>query len=118
MEFETLGEEERKLLMQALDIDTSNLKCKYCDEKVEVKSCGIMPPLVKDEATVITCDSPLCITTYLVDLEKYESDQSKKGDVFVKHIQKHLTEHQVVVCKICGKDVETIYKEGSDHNGK
>ena len=110
MEFETLGEEERKLLLEALDVKTDNLKCKYCNENVEVKSCGIMPPL-KDGEVVITCNSPLCIMTYLVDLEEVEKQEKSASEVFVRHIEKHLQEGQVVICKICGKDVKTIYRE-------
>lgn len=39
-----------------------------------------------------------------------------KGDAFIEHIQKHLEgfEHESepkVICKICDKDVDTIYKE-------
>jgi len=27
---------------------------------------------------------------------------------FVEHIENHLTEHQVVMCKICGKTIDEI----------
>jgi hypothetical protein len=39
--------------------------------------------------------------------------KSNKNDIFVKHIENHLKEMglEKVVCKICGKDIDTIYKE-------
>ncbi len=33
------------------------------------------------------------------------------NDTFVRHIRKHLEAGEKVVCKICNKDIETIYKE-------
>ena len=41
-----------------------------------------------------------------------------KGKVFIEHIERHLRGQGIkgkVICKICGKDVDTIYKE---ENGK
>ena len=41
----------------------------------------------------------------------------KKEKVFVRHIQSHLREMQIdgkVLCKICGKDIDTIYEEEKD----
>lgn len=38
-------------------------------------------------------------------------EKPDKANVFVKHIQNHLKEGQVVICKICNKDIDTIYKE-------
>lgn len=68
MKFETLGKEERKLLLSALDINTDNLSCHYCKEKVQYDTCGIMPPLDdKKKLAIITCSSPLCIISYLED---------------------------------------------------
>lgn len=34
-----------------------------------------------------------------------------RGDVFVDHILEHLKPGQRVICKICGKDVDLIYRE-------
>jgi hypothetical protein len=39
-----------------------------------------------------------------------------KGNIFVKHIMAHLkqmpeVERKVVICKICGKSVDEIYRE-------
>lgn len=41
----------------------------------------------------------------------YESaDIESKDDIFIRHIQTHLQEGQAVICKICGKSVESIVK--------
>ena len=37
-----------------------------------------------------------------------------KNDVFVQHVQNHLSDNEVVICKICGKNVNQIYKEEKD----
>jgi len=37
--------------------------------------------------------------------------EQTKDDVFIKHIQAHLQEGDKVICKICGKDVDSIYEE-------
>lgn len=48
----------------------------------------------------------------------------EKGRIFIEHIQKHLSEREQVICKICHKTVDEIYeeakmiKEGSKVNGK
>jgi len=34
-----------------------------------------------------------------------------KNDAFVKHIQDHLTRDEVVICKICGETIDTIYRK-------
>lgn len=70
IEFQTLGHEERKLLLKALDISLDNMQCYYCAEKVDYKTCGIMPPINRGETARITCSSPLCFCEYLEDLEK------------------------------------------------
>lgn len=70
MEFKQLKPEHRKILLEALDIDYNNLKCKFCNEKVNYIDCGIMPPInKKNENAVIICNSPLCISTYLTEIE-------------------------------------------------
>ena len=37
--------------------------------------------------------------------------ENNKEFWFVKHIQNHLSENEEVICKICGKSVDTIAKE-------
>ena len=34
-----------------------------------------------------------------------------KSEIFIRHIQAHLEPDQFVICKICGKSVNQIYKE-------
>ena len=69
MKFETLGQNERKLLLIALDFHYDNLECQSCKEKVNYKSCCIMPPVdTKKEATIL-CNSHLCIEWYLTEIE-------------------------------------------------
>ncbi|MBA7503777.1 hypothetical protein ES706_02398 [subsurface metagenome] len=70
IEFQSLGTEERKLLLKALNIPLKNMQCYYCAEKVDYRTCGIMPPINRGEIGRITCGSPLCICEYLEDLEK------------------------------------------------
>lgn len=43
------------------------------------------------------------------ELEKAQF--SNQDDIFIKHIQNHLKEDEVVICKICGKTVDEIIKE-------
>ena len=55
------------------DIDTTKLKCKYCNKKVTLEKCGIMPTLSKgDKGMIITCDSPICLYEYLAELDEYK----------------------------------------------
>jgi len=70
LKFMSLGEKERELLLTVLEFNPKNLQCYYCAEKVSYKTCGIMPPIKRGEFGRITCDSPLCITEYLEDLEE------------------------------------------------
>ena len=37
--------------------------------------------------------------------------EGMKGEIFIEHIQKHLRVGDKVICKICGKDVDTIAEE-------
>ncbi len=37
---------------------------------------------------------------------------AKRESLFISHIQSHLQKDQFVVCKICGKSVGEIYKDG------
>jgi len=80
MKYETLGIEERKLLLQALDIDFNNLKCYHCCENVDFEDCCIMHPLKneKKKATIL-CNSPLCISMYLTEIED-EEEMKKEGE--------------------------------------
>jgi len=71
IKFESLGEQERKILLTALEFDLNKLSCYYCKKKVSYKDCCILPPIsnpINLHATII-CSSPLCVTTYLEDAE-------------------------------------------------
>lgn len=70
LKVQTLGTKERKLLLKALDISLDNMQCYYCAEKVNYKTCGIMPPIKRRETARIICDSPLCVCEYLEYLEE------------------------------------------------
>jgi hypothetical protein len=76
LEFQTLGREERKILLKALDIDLDGLHCQYCDELLDYKKCSILPPLETTMLATILCSSPLCIITYL---DKEEEIKKVKG---------------------------------------
>ena len=39
-----------------------------------------------------------------------ETLQAERALVFVEHIERHLTSSEIVVCKICGKNIDEIYK--------
>ena len=69
MKIEKLGKDERNLLLKALDIDWTNLKCQYCNKKVYYTDCGIMPSVNTTQLATITCNSPLCICEFLEALE-------------------------------------------------
>ena len=69
IKIQTLGAKERKLLLKALDLSLDNMQCYYCEEKVDYKTCGIMPAIAHGETARIICDSPLCVCEYLEDLE-------------------------------------------------
>lgn len=74
LKFEKLGKKERKLLLKALDIDYTNLKCQYCNKKVTYDNCAIMPSVDTKQLATIICDSPLCICEFL---EAFESKKVK-----------------------------------------
>jgi len=44
----------------------------------------------------------------IIELEMFKN---MKGELFIQHIQKHLDKGDKVICKICGKDVDTIAEE-------
>lgn len=70
MKFEKLGGPERKLLLTALNFDIEKLFCQFCNEKVAYEKCGIMPPINTSQLATITCNSPLCISTYLEEVKE------------------------------------------------
>jgi len=69
MEFFNLGQNERQLLLEALDFDIEHLYCYYCKNKVDYIKCSIMPPFNNENNATIICDSLLCISSYLEDIE-------------------------------------------------
>ena len=78
LKFEKLGEKKRKILLTALNFNLNKLRCKYCKEKVDYKTCGIMPPLRKGTLGIITCNSPLCISEYLDEYQEFKPSESKE----------------------------------------
>jgi hypothetical protein len=38
-------------------------------------------------------------------------EEKRKNEVFINHIANHLKKGEKVICKICGKTVEEIFKE-------
>jgi len=84
MKFKELGKKERILLLDALGFDIDNLKCHFCGNKTTLEECSIMPYLHKGDKkkhTTILCNSILCLTEYIVELEKWENEKyaTKKG---------------------------------------
>ena len=74
LKFETSGKKERALLLLALDINKDNLKCQFCNEKVNYEDCRIMPSVKTKELATITCNSPVCISTFLREAEDEEKN--------------------------------------------
>ena len=68
MEFQQLGEKERKVLLTALDISIKDLKCELCGDPISYKRCSIMPPLKKKNRATILCECILCLATYLEEI--------------------------------------------------
>lgn len=70
MEFIVLTKKQRRLLLNILDFDISNLRCQYCNTKIKDLNCSIMPSVnTKLNATII-CHNTICIATYFCDLER------------------------------------------------
>lgn len=69
MKIMELGIKERKLLLNALDLDINKLICDKCGKKVNYKNCAIMP-CFEDADAIILCNSPLCMIEYFKDVEK------------------------------------------------
>jgi hypothetical protein len=65
MEFQSLGEQERIILLSALDFDFHNLKCDRCGVRVSHKRCSIMPGVETEKRATILCEFILCLTEYL-----------------------------------------------------
>ena len=59
----------------------------------------------------------LTLLRKLADGREYKAKYTlheERPSVFVKHIENHLREHKIngqVLCKICGKTIDEIYKE-------
>ena len=62
-EFLELGEKERKILLEALNIDIHHMKCEYCQKPLDYKTCSIMPG--NDKKVIIICNSSMCMSEYI-----------------------------------------------------
>lgn len=69
MEFHKLGEKERRLLLELLGLDHSNLRCLICGDIVKYQNCSILPAMIGGENADILCESMLCLSTWLTDTE-------------------------------------------------
>ena len=65
MEFVRLRGDMRELLLQAIEIDMKNMKCQYCEESTDHKTCSIMPPIQTRKKATILCESPMCLSWYI-----------------------------------------------------
>lgn len=82
----TIPEESKKLLFDALNIDITKAKCKYCGEKLTKDSISIMPEIDKGDIRVLTCNSPLCLSQYFEDFEK--SKKPSTDDVMKRRFKR------------------------------
>jgi hypothetical protein len=57
---------------------------------------------------MIRCENCVEMSAEAVQKEIQRIDAMEKAQRFIEHIQGHLSEGQVVVCKICGKSVDEI----------
>ena len=73
---------------------------------VKKDDCEHYPEEVYSDQTIDEC---------LKALKKAEAEGkiciNPPESVFINHIKSHLKEGEVVICKICGKDVAEIYAE-------
>lgn len=77
-EFEELTPCERVFLLEAIGIDKDNLVCAKCGKKADYKTCCIISPKVAGtKKTVILCDSTLCMSEFVGDIERSEDAQKK-----------------------------------------
>lgn len=114
MEFQQLGVEERKMFFKLLDIDTNNLKCEYCNDNTTYDKCCILPPLNDDKKILILCESILCLSQYLTNLEEWKEKQKitciNCGHKFLPEKK----EEQITVecnCDECNKENSEIISE-------
>ena len=80
LKFMTLGPEERKVLLKAIDINPNRLRCYYCEEQLDYATCGIMPALYAGQNATIICNSPLCVSQYLEDMNNKSDVWGKKDE--------------------------------------
>ena len=107
-----IGEAERKLLLQAIGFklnkkgEFDNFQCYYCGEKIDYRTCGIMPPLKRGEFGRMTCSSPLCIAEYLTDYE--ESNPSTQANPTDLSHNNNFTAHSdsPKVCPNCKEEIQ------------
>lgn len=54
------------------------------------------------------------ISLAISEAEQHFENEQNKDNIFINHIQRHLDEMGIdgkVICKICGKSAEQVYKE-------
>jgi hypothetical protein len=85
---------------------TKCYNCSHLFNKIETEVVTIP----KHQITALTCENTI-LTAKVAELEK-KLAVSNEALIFVEHIEAHLVELglQNVMCKICGKTIDEIYK--------
>lgn len=87
--------------MLAPFVETKGHSNIYYDQEAEEELYGIKP--LAEAAN-----------NYIIDLNKEVKELKEKLEIaerFEKHIEEHLNEGEVVICKICGKSANEIKRE-------
>ena len=81
-----IGKKEKMLVLKAFDINTDNLKCHYCKEKVLVENCSIMPSKGSGDP-IILCPSLLCLTTYFEYVDNFNEMAKNEKEVVLESVK-------------------------------
>ena len=115
--FGKLTKKEKELLLSALDIDKDNMTCHICGKKAGYETCSIISPKVAGtDKTVILCESTLCMSEFVGEIEKKEALSLLKDKMLeCSHCGKpfvHATDPKT------GKESAYIWKPDCDCLGK
>ena len=70
---------------------------------------------VKEHSEEWAADQGLILTeSQMIRNLQSENAELKKYKAFYDHIQNHLSDGHVVICKICGKNIEQVLKENDN----
>lgn len=100
IKYRELPPEGWMLLLKAFDIELHKEKCHYCKDQLKFGKVSFFPSVDGKREFTLTCDSALCISSFMEDEKDMTAEKKNEEKVIDKHLNKIESENDYIAFEL------------------